>query len=1065
MTIYTYGSGEFVYNMLEAVKMLMAGGVILGLLKIVLITSLLAGLVSATIGQLLGGAKGAMAESALKGAVEVSPLLLIVRTGLFAAIAVYLLMNPYIVTDVTVEDRYDPGQSRVATSVPMGIAFIGYVSSVVGDKMGETIEELITPVEAVRFRTGGGVGIGPKYVNNLFDIMPPGPASEYGGSSNIPTRGVVEAWFSKCIYSQFGLIEGEGAKAEGFKAFRTTDFILNDTAFQQPPFNDPNTPLPVQYIGSPSASETTCLNAPAQILTHWYDGNVFSKWISRFSASHFGTKEDDPTVIPRVYDMVDRYFPGVTLGTQDKLVQLAVLNSAYAAYVKFASEYSALGSADIAKKKQGGTWIEMARTGTKSLFVMRQIAEAAAYMFGAFLPVFIATAGLGVLFKYVKFVFWLQLWVPIFVIFNAIADYQLIKAIDSVSSCYGGSCSLILNFETIDKLRTETGYIIGYIGLLSISAPGIAWGILKGGESLGGMVGSAMASSAAGSVGGKAATERTGALTHYTTGTGLASAAAAGMGQSQMQHGMAAVDKYGGLGAYGDSIESAMRKNLSVDRHVNAGAANAADMMSIAAIQTGAGTQFEKGISEALKSRDMYEFAKRDGLVSPETSFSDYVRQIDRHQTVNMADGSRRTDYYAPGGNVMYSTHQGEGAGGTYSFTTSASGKVVAGTREGIFTFTDKAGNERAIEGKLTMQGGGYTATGVDKKSGQYVTVSGAASDINLQRGDIKGFNNFHETDQRGTKQDLTMSKSEALQMFSGQYKGTDFYKGLQGMKDGQAVHVTAQKDQAGRYASVTATQGGDSRSTDHSGKLTGHTNLHNDIDQTVVRKGTDISTGWKEVVNNSKTTIGAWTDPQTGEMFNVTLHQDPATGKVIGGQMQNVVTGSTFASYTEKDKNGNTVTHTGHKSFQRDPKTGKEVSEFTETSRRTIDRFGYATQETISPDGKVLMRTGDKGTKTTEWQRFMMELQKGANVSLLGGFITGNDDLQQLEEWQKKAIKAGGATKTGLDATKEIVTVATKGKVVLGGGSGGRGSVPQPNLPRPTRPPRATRETRGPIR
>ncbi len=266
MEIYTYGSGEFIAGVLEAVKSLTSGGVVMGMIKILLITSLLGGLVTATIGQLLGGARGGMYESAMKGAVEVSPILLVIRTGILAAVAVYFLLNPFIVTDVIVEDKYDPSQSKVVTAVPMGIAFIGHSTSVIGDKMGEVIEELITPVEAVRFRTGGGVAIGPKYLNNLFDIMPPGAPSEYGSSGNVPTRGVAESWFSECIYYQLGLIQGESTRAEGLTALAKTEFILTEPSLQQPPFIDPNTPLRVQYYAYPAANETTCNNATQQIL-------------------------------------------------------------------------------------------------------------------------------------------------------------------------------------------------------------------------------------------------------------------------------------------------------------------------------------------------------------------------------------------------------------------------------------------------------------------------------------------------------------------------------------------------------------------------------------------------------------------------------------------------------------------------------------------------------------------------------------------------------------------------------------------------------------------------------
>ncbi|MEI6155231.1 MAG: conjugal transfer protein TraG N-terminal domain-containing protein, partial [Deltaproteobacteria bacterium] len=570
-----------------------------------------------------------------------SPIVIMIRNCVIGAVAVGFFLNPVMVTDVIIEDRYEPAQSRVVTGVPYGLAFIGYTSSVIGDKIGEALEELLTPVEAVRFRTGGGVGIGPKYLNDLFELMPPGAEAEYGGVSNVPIRGVIEAWFSQCIYSKFALIEGEGPRAEGLTEFTKGNFLLTEPALNQPPFNDPNTPLTVQFYGYPEVNETTCANATTQIMTRWYDNILFEKWITRFSARLLGTKENDATVVPRVYDMVDRYFPDSTLGSQDKLVQLAVLNAAYSAFVKMQSEYSQGGASEIAQRRQVGGWMEMARTGARTLIIIRQIAEAIIYFFGAFLPIFIAAAGFGVLTKYIRAIFWLQLWVPIFVLLNAISDFYLLKAIESVSQYTGAIGEIVLNFATVDRLRIETGMVVGYLGLLSLSVPAIAWGILKGTDSLGGMVGSIASTHESGKAGASTSTQRTSDLASFSGGAMVASAHGSGVGQSNIAGGMQAADKYG-LGAMQNMTAVNFEHGLSVATPGRGGEINAAARLGSATLAESGGIGLTSNNMKNIGAGDQFDYMKKSGALPATMDFAEFERTKHLKSEINTPDGVQK---------------------------------------------------------------------------------------------------------------------------------------------------------------------------------------------------------------------------------------------------------------------------------------------------------------------------------------------------------------------------------------------------------------------------------------
>ncbi len=752
----------------------------------------------------------------------------------------------------------------MVTGVPYAMAFIGYASSVMGDRMGEVVEELITPVEAVRFRTGGGVAIGPRYLNQLFELMPPGAEAEYdAGNGKVSTRGVLESWFSLCLYRNFAHIEGEtDPRAAGLLALSRGTYLLADPVLRQAPFADANTPLLEQYVGPFQPDETTCANAPDQMVAKWYNPALMDKWIARFSARHLGTREDDTTVPARVYEIVDRYLPGNQLGAQDKLVQLAVLNSAYSAYLKLQSEYAQASSSDVAQRRQGGAWLEAARTGARMLLVMRQIAEAAIYLFGAFLPVFIAVAGFGLLFKYVRMVFWLQLWIPIFVLFNAVSDFYLLKAVASLQQCVGGTCSLPLNFEVVDKLRTETGQIVGYIGLLCVSVPGLAWGIMKGAEGIGGMAGNLMSTHEGSRAGAASTVDRTGAMTNYSAGTMGASAYAAGIGQSERGGTMHGVDRWGSLGAVQNTAEVNMAAAMKVDAPMKAGRLEAASGLGAGAIAQGAGLGLTRDTMGQLAMKDRYDAAKDAGIDAGE-SYADSVGREKQFSsaTWNLGDGTQMTAHTFDGV-LNYGTSEGVKGGGSFSSTFGADMKDVTSRRQGWFTFNDGSGNMRVLNGEIAFTGDGFRANAVELGTGRSLSITGAASGVNQETGLVSGYRTFAEQTNTGISDRANVSKAEALELLSS-LKGTSFYRGVEAMKDGP-VAITAERNGAtGEIATATATQGGRSHKYDHSQRLIGNKNTMEAV--TVTETGSRTTTGNVTTQYNDRTNVEMSTNYNVG--------------------------------------------------------------------------------------------------------------------------------------------------------------------------------------------------------
>ena len=468
--VYTYGSGSFLAGVFNGIKMLVEGGHIAALVKIMLVVGLLVGVLSPVIwffSSKGGGYSGSGAES----------FIALIKTGIVAAIVVYVLMLPK--ANVAIVDRADPSQSEVITNVPMVNAFIAYVSSRIGDLVGKQVEDVLVPVDAVRFRKNG-VAIGAKYLNEILDIEAPGAPAQYGGVNNVSISMVVHEYFERCVFPNFAFISGSNSvEAMGLRMLRESPNILHDLPALGGPFANPNLYFNVNFDDS---TPLTCANAPTQINSYW--NGIFNGWLKQINYKVLGGNPDDPGYLSTVQEIFDRYFPNSVGSFQEQIKQIAVLNEVRYAFISYAAMAGDPTVKDtLMAQKVGSGWIEAGRLFNKIVQTMRMVVEAFIYGASIFLPVFVAITGIGAFITFVKINFWLQMWVPFYVLLNAFADWQFAKVINDAlynpemnTSFYG------ISFATVEAVRSHANLILGYIGAFSWSVPALAWGLLKGGE-------------------------------------------------------------------------------------------------------------------------------------------------------------------------------------------------------------------------------------------------------------------------------------------------------------------------------------------------------------------------------------------------------------------------------------------------------------------------------------------------------------------------------------------------------------------------------------------------------
>ena len=441
-------------------------------------------------------------------------------------------------------------------------------------------------------------------------------------------------------------------------------------------------------------------------------------------------------------------------------------------------------------------------------------------------------------------------------------------------------------------------------------------------------------------------------------------------------------------------------------------------------LTSASGVALSKQISHAEAEKDKYDYLKQNGILPGNTTFEEYQRTTQLSTEVNTPDGKLRT-HFSPNGEKLFSTLQGTSEGGEYNITTDAQGNVVAGERKGIFTFTDRSGAERQINGALAMRGQEFSVQGIDAVSGRKVSMTGAANDVDLKHGSISGYNTFSEQDASGISERVNVSKAEALKILS-PLKGTNLYKGVESMNSGSVALGVERNTATGEIASVTATQGGRSSNFDHSTKLTGNRDTTEALRE--VNKGYREWTGLQVINENTYDKVGIikGKDPETGKegSFYGKQHYVSATKKLVAAEYTNLTTGKVFTVKTEKNPDGTETKHYGVGTYESGPNGSSKISNFRELSHKEIQKGMYAANITSGPGGTVLNEKDVAGQNTIYSHKFVMDLEKKMDATYASG-VGRKDDLTKLKDWQVGVIMGTSV------ADKAVSDIARVGRTI----------------------------------
>lgn len=502
--IYTYGSGDFVAQTFNALKILFGDGTIMSMIKMVLILMFLHIMLLILHKALTTATVSNYGEGIDPISNPVAGFMAMIRVGIVAAFTVVLFGS--MRADVNIIDRLEPGQTQTVSNVPFLNAVVASYSSLIGDKIGSALEEVLTPVDAPRVSSEGFL-VGPRYLNDILEITAPGSPEAYGVIGYIPIKTTLTMWFERCIFPNFAYIPGEDSdQAKGLWFLRHGGYLFSPSGIfaTSPFFRNHFIELPIEYTPNVPVD---CEDAPNQILVEWQ--NVFNNWLEKDGKKLVGEKIDSLSLLSlsdRIEKIYNRYFASKFNYTfAESMVQIATLNELKGAIMAFDAKWGE-GSLQnsLTERTVSSGWVQGAKLFGKVVIYMRQLFEALIYGLSIFLPIAFVVAGYKAIVTFVKINFWLQLWVPGFVLINAFSDWQLDNLVSSFNFPDRG-----FSYSTLDEFKRQVNLMLGYYGAFMWSIPALAWGLLKGSDVAMGTVmsslgasGRAQAESVGGQVGG-----------------------------------------------------------------------------------------------------------------------------------------------------------------------------------------------------------------------------------------------------------------------------------------------------------------------------------------------------------------------------------------------------------------------------------------------------------------------------------------------------------------------------------------------------------------------------------
>ncbi|HHH46475.1 MAG TPA: conjugal transfer protein TraG [Thiotrichales bacterium] len=440
--VFTYGNGVMLTALFQAVSALTDTDDYLALIRLVFVVT------------------------ALVAAFEIGWTGRFTPTGRLFGIIV--LLNAAILTkaDVQLTDRIDPANDTVIADVPAGLAVPLAYATAFGDWATQAFEAIFTLPNDLRFRTSG----------MLFSSRLMEASTQFNITDTVMANNLSE-FAEGCIY--YGIMAGWFSIDE----VMTSGNIWNSL----PPAAFGNA-IFVEYT-DPAVGNTImegCRDARVDIGNDW--ASATDQAASVFGQRLFPQYAEAEakarllSALPVSY----QYMANIAQSAADTIRQNAMINTMKRSFTKLANNAGAPGIAQDfalaqAEAQQRTTYATLGALAGRMMSLFRNVLETLIYGIFPLAIVFIMISLMQgkALFTYLKLLFWLQLWPPMYAILNyAMTVYGANATTAAAMQAGGGAATLNMLTQTgIYSVNSDMSAMAGYLAWI---IPMFSWALVSG---------------------------------------------------------------------------------------------------------------------------------------------------------------------------------------------------------------------------------------------------------------------------------------------------------------------------------------------------------------------------------------------------------------------------------------------------------------------------------------------------------------------------------------------------------------------------------------------------------
>ena len=435
--IYTYGGGDTLLQLFNGLVAILGDNNFLVLLKMTALITVIWVIIEALF---------------MKRPLSIQPFLIVI-------LVFYILFLPKV--NVIVTDRIDPSNSGVVANVPIGLGFTASMASTTGDWLSRAFETVFTLPNDLQYTTNGLLfGSNMLRAASQFEI------------TDARLAGNVSEFMQQCVF--YDILTG----------FYTWGDIVNEPDLWNMLRTTANPARSFQYLDATGTkSIVTCPAGAAQLNVDW--SSELTRAQSIYSSRMFPGDPMANAKFMAALPVSYAYMSNISTTAADAIRQNMMSNAVKRSLTRFAARSDASAAAqDLAlaqaEAQRSASYSVLGELAGETLPLLRNVFEVLIYgMFPLFLILMFTPAAGKALMFYLKSLFWLQLWAPLYALLNLIMTSYSANTGEAVATLPAGGQELTLATTTaLGAVNADIAAIASYMAWM---IPLISWGVVNAG--------------------------------------------------------------------------------------------------------------------------------------------------------------------------------------------------------------------------------------------------------------------------------------------------------------------------------------------------------------------------------------------------------------------------------------------------------------------------------------------------------------------------------------------------------------------------------------------------------